>query len=152
MGERKRRAAALLLAAPLVLAAACSNNDNASSTASSGGGGTTRNYTFAVVTHGAAGDAFWSVVKAGATQAGKDEGVKVSYESDGDPQNQSQLIDTEVSKKVDGLVVSMANPDALKEAIGKAVQAGIPVVTINSGADKSKAFGAITHVGQTESI
>ena len=152
MGERKRRAAALLLVAPLLLAAACSNNDNASSNASSGGGGTTRNYTFAVVTHGAAGDAFWSVVKAGATQAGKDEGVKVSYESDGDPQNQSQLIDTEVSKKVDGLVVSMANPDALKEAIGKAVQAGIPVVTINSGQDKSAEFGALEHVGQDESV
>jgi simple sugar transport system substrate-binding protein len=151
MGERKRRAAALLLAVPLVLAAACSNNDN-NATSSSSGGGTARNYTFAVVTHGAAGDAFWSVVKAGAEQAGKDEGVKVTYQSDGDPQNQSQLIDAAVSQKVDGLVVSMANPDALKEAIGKAVQAGIPVVTINSGQDKSAEFGALEHVGQDETV
>src|SRR5215470_5973094 len=151
MGERKRRAAALLLGIPLVLAAACSNNDN-SAAPSSSGGGTTRNYTFAVVTHGAAGDAFWSVVKAGAEQAGKDEGVKVSYQSDGDPQAQSQLIDAAVSQKVDGLVVSMANPDALKGAIQKAVQAGIPVVTINSGQDKSAEFGALEHVGQDESV
>jgi simple sugar transport system substrate-binding protein len=151
MGERKRRAAALLLTVPLLLAAACSNKNDTSSTASSGGG-TTRDYTFAVVTHGAAGDAFWSVLKAGAEQAGKDEGVKVTYQSDGDPQNQSQLIDTAVSQKVDGLVVSMANPDALKEAIQKAVQAGIPVVTINSGQDKSVEFGALEHVGQDESV
>src|SRR5262249_13792423 len=132
--------------------AACSSKKNGPATGVSEGGGTTRNYTFAVVTHGAAGDAFWSVVQAGAKQAGIDEGVKVSYESDGDPQTQSQLIDTEVSKKVDGLVVSMANPDALKAAIQKAVQAGIPVVTINSGQDKSAEFGALEHVGQDESV
>src|SRR5262249_22559817 len=114
MGERKRRAAARLLAVPRVLAGAWSGTKNSTAAGVSEGGGTTRNYTFAVVTHGAAGDAFWSVVKAGATQAGKDEGVKVSYQSDGDPQTQSQLIDAAVSQKVDGLVVSMANPDALK--------------------------------------
>jgi len=152
MGERKRRAAALLLAPLLLLAAACSGTKNGPATEVSEGGGTTRDYTFAVVTHGAAGDAFWSVVKAGAEQAGKDEGVKVTYQSDGDPQAQSQLIDAAVSQKVSGLVVSMANPDALKAAIEKAVQAGIPVVTINSGQDKSAEFGALEHVGQSEGI
>jgi simple sugar transport system substrate-binding protein len=151
MGNRKRRAAALLLLAPLVLAAACSKKKETAG-ASSSGGGTTRNYTFAVVTHGAAGDAFWSVVKAGAEQAGKDEGVKVTYQSDGNPQTQSQLIDTAVAQKVNGIVVSMANPDALKGAIDKAVQAGIPVVTINSGQTQSAAFGALMHVGQDESV
>ena len=46
----------------------------------------------------------------------------------------------------------MANPGALKASIQKAVAAGIPVITINSGLDQSKAFGAITHVGQDEGI
>ncbi|MEV0146861.1 MULTISPECIES: sugar ABC transporter substrate-binding protein [unclassified Nonomuraea] len=108
--------------------------------------------TFAVITHGGAGDAFWDVVKNGAEAAGKQYGVTVTYQGDGDPGKQSQLIDQAVSQKVDGLVVSMANPDALKEAVGRAVAAGIPVVTINSGADSSKAFGAITHVGQSEDV
>ncbi|MET7465730.1 sugar ABC transporter substrate-binding protein [Nonomuraea sp. NPDC005501] len=108
--------------------------------------------TFAVVTHGGAGDAFWDVVKNGAEAAGKQYGVTVTYQGDGDPGKQSQLIDQAVSQKVNGLVVSMANPDALKEAVGRAVAAGIPVVTINSGADSSKAFGAITHVGQSEDV
>ncbi|MGW0198637.1 sugar ABC transporter substrate-binding protein [Nonomuraea sp. NPDC003201] len=107
---------------------------------------------FAVITHGGAGDSFWDVVKNGAEAAGKQYGVKVTYQGDGDPAKQSQLIDQAVSEKVDGIVVSMANPDALKEAIGKAVAAKIPVVTINSGADSSKAFGAITHVGQSEDV
>jgi simple sugar transport system substrate-binding protein len=117
-----------------------------SAPAAAGGG------TFAVITHAGPGDSFWDVVKNGAEAAGKQYAVKVTYQGDGDPAKQSQLIDQAVSEKVDGLVVSMANPDALKESIGKAVAAKIPVVTINSGADSSKAFGAITHVGQSEEV
>ncbi|WP_440071462.1 sugar ABC transporter substrate-binding protein [Streptosporangium sp. OZ121] len=119
----------------------------ASGPAPAAGGGT-----FAVVTHASAGDAFWDVVKNGAEAAGKRYGVTVTYQGDGDPARQSQLIDQAVSQKVDGLVVSMANPDALKESVGKAVTAGIPVVTINSGGDVSREFGAITHVGQSEDV
>jgi simple sugar transport system substrate-binding protein len=53
---------------------------------------------------------------------------------------------------VDGIVVSMANPDALQDSVEAAVHAGIPVVTINSGGDRSAEFGAIGHVGQDEAI
>jgi simple sugar transport system substrate-binding protein len=76
----------------------------------------------------------------------------VDYQSDGDPQRQSQLVDAAVNQHVDGLVVSMANPDALHDSIAAAVEAGIPVVTINSGGDRSAEFGAIGHVGQDEAI
>ncbi|MEO3885264.1 sugar ABC transporter substrate-binding protein [Nonomuraea sp. B5E05] len=120
----------------------------ASSTGAAGGG----DASFAVITHGAPGDSFWDVVKNGAEAAGEQYGVQVTYQGDGDPAKQSQLIDQAVSGKVDGIVVSMANPDALKESIGKAVAAKIPVVTINSGAESSKAFGALTHVGQSEDV
>ncbi|MEO3812602.1 sugar ABC transporter substrate-binding protein [Sphaerisporangium sp. B11E5] len=108
--------------------------------------------TFAVITHGAPGDAFWDVVKNGAEAAGRRYGDTVTYQGDGDPARQAQLIDQAVSQKTGGLVVSMANPDALRESIGKAVAAGIPVVTINSGGDRSKEFGAVTHVGQSEEV
>jgi simple sugar transport system substrate-binding protein len=53
---------------------------------------------------------------------------------------------------VQGIAVSMANPDGVKESIQKAIAAGIPVITINSGLEKSKQFGAITHVGQSEEL
>lgn len=154
-----KRLVAALMVAPLALVACTSDSDgggsNSASTkaASSGSGGSgTYGYNFAVVTHGAAGDSFWDVVKKGAEQAGKDEGVDVAYQSDGDPQKQSQLIDAAVNEKVDGIVVSMANPDALKGSIAKAVSAGIPVITINSGQDRSKELGALAHVGQDESV
>ncbi|MDN5856145.1 MAG: substrate-binding domain-containing protein, partial [Actinomycetia bacterium] len=72
--------------------------------------------------------------------------------SNGDPARQSQLIDAAINEQVDGLVVSMANPDALRASIEKAVAAGIPVITINSGQDRSAEFGALAHVGQDEVI
>jgi simple sugar transport system substrate-binding protein len=105
-----------------------------------------------VITHGSAGDAFWDVVQNGAEAAGEDLGISVDYQSDGDPQRQAQLIDAAVNQDVDGIVVSMANPDAIQDSVEAAVAAGIPVVTINSGGDRSAEFGAIGHVGQDERI
>ncbi|MEU9889864.1 sugar ABC transporter substrate-binding protein [Sphaerisporangium sp. NPDC051011] len=122
------------------------------SASSTGGQAGTDGGTYAVITHGAPGDPFWDVVKNGAEGAGKRYGAAVTYQGDGDPAKQAQLIDQAVSQKVDGLVVSMANPDALRESVTKAVAAKIPVITINSGGDSSKEFGAITHVGQSEEV
>lgn len=156
--RRFRTAGAMVaLASSLVLATACSGpsaspgtaNGTTAAGASAAG---TRNLTFAVVTHAGAGDAFWTVVKNGAEQAGKDERVTVLYDGNGDPTQQATLIDNYVAQKVDGLVVSMANPDALQASVKAAVKAGIPVVTINSGQDGSAAVGAIAHVGQDETI
>ncbi len=150
---RLRNGVAIAASALLLLAAGCSGTGQAPTASTSGGGTGKYGYTIAVVTHGAAGDTFWDVVKKGAEKAGADMGDTVSYQdSGGDPAKQSQLIDAAVNQKVDGLVVSMANPDALKASIEKAVAAGIPVITINSGQDKSKDFGALAHVGQDESI
>ena len=58
-----------------------------------------------MVTHSDEGS-FWSVVKKGAEQAAKDEGVKLIWSpSNNDPQKEAQLIDAAVSQKVDGLAV-----------------------------------------------
>lgn len=104
----------------------------------------------AVVTHGSPGDAFWNVVHNGAEAAGRDLGIEVDYNSSADPGEQARLVANAVAQHVGGLVVSMANPQALRPAIEHAVAAGIPVVTINSGAAESAAVGAIGHVGQSE--
>ncbi|HLM18754.1 MAG TPA: sugar ABC transporter substrate-binding protein [Acidimicrobiia bacterium] len=106
--------------------------------------------TIAVVTHGDGGS-FWSVEKRGALDAGRDLGIRVRYSaSNNDPERQARLIDRAVRAHVDGLAVSAPNPDAIAPAVERAVDAGIPVVTLNSGADHFKQLGAFTHVGQTE--
>ncbi|GAB3492992.1 sugar ABC transporter substrate-binding protein [Amycolatopsis cihanbeyliensis] len=106
----------------------------------------------AVISHGTAGDAFWNVVKNGAEEAGRQLDVQVEYQSDGDPGRQAKLIDNAVAQRVGGLVVSMANPQALRPSVENAVRAGIPVITINSGEQQSAEYGALTHVGQNESL
>jgi simple sugar transport system substrate-binding protein len=153
--KRRMRYAAVVLGGTLALAA-CSGPTADQPAASAGAPGPPAssggNLHIAVVTHGSSGDAFWNVVKNGAEAAGKQLGVQVDYKSDGDPGAQAKLIDNAIAQKVDGLVVSMANPDALKTSIQNAVKAGIPVVTINSGEARSAEFGAIAHVGQNEGI
>jgi simple sugar transport system substrate-binding protein len=108
--------------------------------------------TIAMVTHSDEGS-FWSVVKKGAEQAAKDQGVKLVWSpSNNDPEKEAQLIDAAVSQKVDGIAVSVPNADAIKGSLQKASGAGIPIITLNSGADQFQALGAITHVGQDEQI
>jgi simple sugar transport system substrate-binding protein len=108
--------------------------------------------TIAVVTHGDGGS-FWSVAKKGAEDAGEDLGVTVRYsESNNDAQQQAQMIEAAVTEKVDGLAVSAPDPDAISSAVRQAVDAGIPVITLNSGLDSYQDLGAITHVGQSEGI
>ena len=152
-----------VLAVTALVVAACGGGSNKSSsssgsTAASGGGTQSvsqtqgSGLTIAMVTHSDEGS-FWSVVKKGAQQAAQDEGVKLIWSpSNNDPQKEAQLIDAAVSQKVDGLAVSVPNASAIKDSLAKAKAAGIPIITLNSGADDFKALGALTHVGQTETI
>jgi simple sugar transport system substrate-binding protein len=112
------------------------------------------NVTIEVVTHGQASDPFWSVVKKGVDDAAKVTGAKVNYSAPAtfDMVQMSQLIDAAVAKKPDGLVVSVPDYDALKTSLAAATAAGIPIVTMNSGSDHFQEIGAITHVGQDETI
>ncbi len=97
-------------------------------------------------------DAFWAVVEKGAKDAAAALGVELKSGGSGDPVEQSQLVENYIAAKVDGIIVSLANPDALRDAVKKAVDAGIPVITINSGVDVYKELGALTHIGQTEFV
>lgn len=105
-----------------------------------------------MVTHSGDGDTFWDIVQKGARQAAAKDNINFLYAHSDEAQQQAQLIDSYVSKGVDGLIVTLAKPDAMKAAVAKAVEAGIPVITVNSGAEQSKAYGALTHIGQDESV
>ncbi len=105
-----------------------------------------------VVSHGQANDPFWTVVKNGVQIAGEDMGVEVEYRS---PESfdmiaMAQLIEAAVQQEPDGLVVSLPDGDALGAAVRKAVTAGIPVVSMNSGSHVAAELGVLFHVGQEE--
>ncbi|WP_455772371.1 sugar ABC transporter substrate-binding protein [Streptomyces parvus] len=112
----------------------------------------TPRWTFAMVTHSGDGDTFWDIVQKGAEQAALKDNINFLYSHNDEANQQAQLVQTAIDKKVDGLIVSLAKPDAMKAVVAKAVEAGIPVVTVNSGSAESKEFGALTHIGQDETI
>lgn len=107
---------------------------------------------FVVVSHGQAADPFWSVVQQGTAQAEQDMGVTVEYQAPTsfDMVAMSQMIDAAVASEPDGIVVSIPDGAALTPAIQGALDAGIPVISINSGYETSQELGLFVHVGQTE--
>jgi simple sugar transport system substrate-binding protein len=112
----------------------------------------TPRWTFAMVTHSGDGDTFWDIVQSGAEQAAAKDNINFLYAHSDEGQQQAQLVDSYISKKVDALIVTLAKPDAMKAVVAKARKAGIPVITVNSGSEQSKAYGALTHIGQDETI
>jgi len=105
-----------------------------------------------VVSHGQANDPFWSVVKNGVDLAAQHTGANVDYRAPEtfDMVAMSQLIDAAVNQEPDGIVVSIPDGDALGPSISRAVEAGIPVISMNSGSDVAADLGALLHVGQSE--
>ncbi|NUK53938.1 substrate-binding domain-containing protein [Streptomyces lunaelactis] len=112
----------------------------------------TPRWTFAMVTHSGDGDTFWDIVQNGAEQAAVKDNINFLYSHSDEGQQQAQLVQAAIDKKVNGLIVSLAKPDAMKDVIARAEKAGIPVITVNSGSEQSRAYGALTHIGQDETI
>ena len=105
----------------------------------------------AVVVHGASSDAYWSVVKRGVDDAARDTGAQVQYIAPQvfDSVEQARLIEAAVATAPDGLVVSIPDKDALSKAVTGAVDAGIPVVNIDSGETAGGELGVPLYVGTT---
>src|SRR3989441_1598096 len=144
----------VLIVLSLLILSACGGGSQATGSTSSSSGGTSRNLKFYVITHGQASDPFWSVIKRGVDQGAKDMGVQAIYEAPPafDVVAQSHLIDSAVAAHPDGLVVSIPDPNALGPSIKAAIAAGIPVISINAGAEVAKSLGILVHVGQTEEL
>ncbi|MFJ9408048.1 sugar ABC transporter substrate-binding protein [Streptomyces sp. NPDC101393] len=150
---------AVLAAALGVALAGCSSTggkraeDEAAAQAAGGKAAVnTPRWTIAMVTHSGAGDSFWDIVQNGAKQAAAKDNIKFVYANDKEASRQAQLVQSYIDAKVDGLIVTLAKPDAMKDVISKAEKAGIPVITVNSGTEESKAFGALSHIGQDEKV
>ncbi|MCX5209510.1 substrate-binding domain-containing protein [Kitasatospora sp. NBC_00240] len=120
--------------------------------ATAGGAVDTPRWRVAMVTHAGAGDAFWDIVRKGAEQAAAKDNITLLYSNDAQTQNQVQLVQAAIDQRVDGLLVTLAKGDALGPVLAKAEAAGIPVISINSGQEFSARFGALTHIGQDETV
>jgi simple sugar transport system substrate-binding protein len=142
-------------AATLALAA-CSSEGGAQDSGGGGGGGgagaADQEFTVAMITHEAPGDTFWDKIRNGAEAAAANHNITLNYSNDPDAGNQATLIQNQVSSEVDGLAVTMPNPDAIGPAAQAAVEAGIPTVAFNAGGDAYKDFGLLMYFGSNEDL
>lgn len=106
----------------------------------------------ALITHAGPGDTFWDIVRRGAEEAAEKSNVELLYTSDPEGGRQAQLVEQAIDQGVDGIAVTLAKPEAMKDAVEKAVAAGIPVVTLNAGGSVSAEYGAFTHFGSDEAV
>ncbi|MEZ4630111.1 MAG: sugar ABC transporter substrate-binding protein [Deinococcales bacterium] len=106
----------------------------------------------AVVAHGGANNPFWVVVYNAVNDACDDFGIKCTYDAPDtfDLPLMAQMIDAAVARQPDGLIVSLPDVATLGEPIERAIAAGIPVMSINSGSDIFQSVGILRHIGQTE--
>ena len=151
-----RKAALIAAVVPMLALSACSSTGGKSAdTGNAAGGGqvaTTERIKIALITHAAPGDTFWDILRKGAEEAAAKDNVELLYTSDPEGGRQAQLIQQAIDQKVGGIAVTLAKPDALKDVLKKATDAGIPVVSLNSGADVWRQVGAFTHFGSDENL
>ncbi|WP_105969816.1 sugar ABC transporter substrate-binding protein [Streptomyces geranii] len=157
--SRSRRIApvvAAAAAAALVLAGCSSSSGGKDSeedgTDASAGKASTPQMTVALVTHQAPGDTFWDIVRKGAQAAADKDNVKLIYSADPNAGNQATLVENAIAQKVDGIAITLAKPDAMKDAVAKATAAGIPVVGLNSGLSDWQSLGLQQFFGQDETV
>lgn len=151
-----RKAALVAAVVPMMALSACSSTGGKPADSGNAGGGgqaaSTPRIKVALITHAVVGDTFWDIVRKGAEQAAAKDNVELLYTSDADAGRQAQLVQQAIDQKVDGIAVTLAKPDAMKDVLAKASSAGIPVVSLNAGSDASAALGAFTYFGSDEKV
>ncbi|MBM3471645.1 MAG: substrate-binding domain-containing protein [Armatimonadetes bacterium] len=109
-----------------------------------------KTYKIAVVPKGTA-YSFWKTVKAGADAAGKEVGAEIDWKGpaeETDIARQIGIIENFITAKVDGIVMAACDAKALVPKVKAAQEAGIPVITIDSGiaTDDALSFVATDNV------
>jgi ribose transport system substrate-binding protein len=79
---------------------------------------------------------FWKSIRAGAEQAGREDGVETIWkgpQKEDDRSQQITVVEDFISRGVDGIVLAPLDDRALMRPVQDAVREGIPVVVIDSG-------------------
>lgn len=98
---------------------------------------------------------FWVSVKQGAEAAGKEFGADIIWKGpslETDIAAQISIVEDNINKKVDAIVIAACDAEALIPVLQKADAAGIPVITIDSNinSDLPKSFVATNSVAAAE--
>jgi ribose transport system substrate-binding protein len=83
---------------------------------------------------------YWKTAEAGFMKAASEFKVRAEFlgPDNYDPQAQQQAFRQAVQEKATGILISVADPNLMKNEIDSAIAAGIPVVTVDSDAPSTK--------------
>jgi simple sugar transport system substrate-binding protein len=155
--SRKLASVVAVAAAAALTLAGCSSSsggkesEEGGANASAGKADTPR-MTVALVTHQSPGDTFWDIVRKGAEAAAAKDNIKLIYSADPNAGSQANLVQNAIDQKVDGIAITLAKPDALKDVVKKAKAQNIPVVGLNSGVSEWQKLGLTEFFGQDETV
>jgi ribose transport system substrate-binding protein len=131
-----QRVFALATMAAVALITACGGSNNAPANAGQ------QRLRFAVIPKSLDIPVF-NYAKIGAERQARDYGnvdILWNAPATADQLKQKEILESAITQKVDGISISCTNGDFLTETINKAIDAGIPVVTWDSDAPKSKRY------------
>ena len=120
----------------MAVVTACGGNDSAPT----GGSAGERTLRFAVIPK-ALDIPVFNYAKIGAERAAKELGnVQIEWRAPetADQLRQKEILESFITQRVDGIAISALNGDFLTDTIDRAIDAGIPVVTWDSDAPKSR--------------
>ncbi|MFJ5062296.1 sugar ABC transporter substrate-binding protein [Streptomyces nigra] len=155
--SRKLASVVAVAAAAALTLAGCSSSsggkesEEGGANASAGKADTPR-MTVALVTHQSPGDTFWDIVRKGAEAAAAKDNIKLIYSADPNAGSQANLVQNAIDQKVDGIAITLAKPDALRDVVNKAKAQNIPVVGLNSGVSEWQKLGLTEFFGQDETV
>ena len=114
-----------------------------------GVGGTPRQV--CVIHHGGPTDtAFWGQFSQGMTDLARHHGLDARVVGEISHQRQAEQIRQCVADGVAGIATTLPNPDVLEGAVREAIDAGVVVVTFNSGREAAERLGSAIHVSIDE--
>ena len=99
-------------------------------------------------------DPFWAIEESGWGAAIDQLGVDGRYQgpSEFDPQQQIQNINTVISSGVDGIAVSISDPDLFDDPLQRAADEGIPVLAVNIPEFGERTLPYQGYVGNDETV
>lgn len=101
---------------------------------------------YCVISHGSDEDLFWGVSAESSVAAAGALGVEIRTEVYNSGAEQADAVSRCVRDGAVAIATTLAEPDILKPAVQEAIDAGIPVISFNSGAEEAAEVGTALHI------
>ncbi len=101
---------------------------------------------YCLISHGGEADLFWGLASESSVAAAGALHIDVRAESYAAAAEQAEAVRRCVADGAAGIATTLAEPEVLKPAVREAIDAGIPVLSFNSGAEVASEVGTVMHI------